>query len=264
MTDGRRAQWFAMDIQFLHGKFGADMLDKFGPTGTTLFVGFLGKCKQGNPEGRITYTSEGDALVQMGVATLDLVNSQGEPWTLDEFWTWCGQRKQTRRTTRGRLTHVESRRWGHWQHTRKRTQTDKQTSRPHPTNTTQIQTKPADNATRIPAPYIYSDSDSDKDISSSSVVNTRTAVDNLPVDDDDVPGLALAKAATIIAQRLGKNPARYRASILGDVLEHRGFAERVFAENVYCGQPLRPTELATVIVAEHMGERHAIRLEPIT
>ena len=108
MTDGRRAQWFAMDIQFLHGKFGADMLDKFGPTGTTLFVGFLGKCKQGNPEGQITYTSEGDALVQMGVATLDLVNSQGEPWTLDEFWTWCGQRKQTRRTYYGRLTTVQS------------------------------------------------------------------------------------------------------------------------------------------------------------
>ena len=139
----------------------------------------------------------------------------------------------------------------------------KQASRDHVTRDTanMSHATAAGRHTNVRALDIDKDKDTDKDISSSSVVNTRTAVDNLPVDDDDVPGLALAKAATIIAQRLGKNPARYRAAILGDVLEHRGFAERVFAENVYCGQPLRPTELATVIVAEHMGEPHAIRLE---
>ena len=267
MTDGRRSQWFAMDSQFLHGTFGADMLDRFGPAGTTLFVGFLGACKKSTPEGQLTYTSDGDALIQMGVATIALVDNDGEEWTLAEFWTWTGKRKQTKKQARGRLIAVKSQSWGKWQQSRKQAESNAQKARSRaqnrPDNATTMQRNYDGDTSALCSPDNDSDNDNDRETSSSSVVTSKGAVDKPPVEDDDIFSQALGRAATTIARRLGTNPASYRPKILDDVFAHRPFAERIYSENLYCGQPLRASELAAVIVGEHLGESHGIRLERV-
>lgn len=103
------------DADFLGDDLGAALYDRFGSAGIALFLGFMAACKRNLVAGQMSYGSDGDLLAQVGLPGLRLVNEDGEAWTVDEFWTWLGHMKQTRRTRRGRLSHVVATRWTQWQ-----------------------------------------------------------------------------------------------------------------------------------------------------
>lgn len=116
MADGRRARWIAFDAHFLDGPLGMAIIDRFGPVGVTLFLGFLCACKKNHIQGQITYGSEAEALAIMGLAGVELLDAKGESFDLDSFWTLLGRRKQITRTSRGRrLNTVRSSKWTKWQ-----------------------------------------------------------------------------------------------------------------------------------------------------
>lgn len=116
MTDRRRSRWIAADAHFYAGKLGADLRARFGPVGLLCFDAFLRACKLNNIEGQITYNGTQESfLAVVGLPFLELVDEDGDNWTLDAFWTYLGDRKQTSRRRRGRLVDVISTNWGKWQ-----------------------------------------------------------------------------------------------------------------------------------------------------
>lgn len=108
-------QWLAFDAYFFGKPFPIELQERFGPTGVVLFVAFLCACKRSQPQGQISYMSDTEALHQMGLDDCLLVDSHGEKWSLDEFWTFTGRMKQTKKTARGRVRNVISTHWERWQ-----------------------------------------------------------------------------------------------------------------------------------------------------
>jgi hypothetical protein len=117
-ADGRRRQWLAVDAQYTSSKLALGLRERFGALGVLVFDLFLRSCKRSHIQGEITYNSDADFLNIIGMPGLDLRNETGVPWTLDEFFTYLGQQKNTRRTHSGRLTNVRSTRWERWENTR--------------------------------------------------------------------------------------------------------------------------------------------------
>lgn len=115
-----RRQWFALDTNVFDSDLGVDLRDAFGPVGLCMWVGFLAACKRNNVPGKIVYSSEGEALSLLGLPAVELVNEELDPFSLDEFWAFLGQRKQTKVTRRKRLTYVHATRWEQWQKDGKR------------------------------------------------------------------------------------------------------------------------------------------------
>jgi hypothetical protein len=106
-----RKQWWAASVHIFDGDLGVDLRDRFGPVGLCMWVGFLSACKRSINPGKISYSSDGECLSLMGLPGLELVDEDGEPFSLDEFWTFLGHRKQTSRTVRRRLIYVTATRW---------------------------------------------------------------------------------------------------------------------------------------------------------
>lgn len=115
MADDSRKRWFACDVHVFHSDLGVDLREEFGTVGLCMWVGFLAACKRNNPPGKISYTTDGECLSLMGLPGVELVDEELEPFKLDDFWTFLGQRKQTSVTRRKRLVYVSSTRWGQWQ-----------------------------------------------------------------------------------------------------------------------------------------------------
>lgn len=115
MSDRRRGRWIAFDASFFDGTLGVAIMEKFGPAGVTLFVGFLCACKRNLVQGQIEYGSTPDALSLMGVPGLVLVNDRGDAWDLQSFWRVLAAHKQCSTSRRGRLTQVKSSNWSKWQ-----------------------------------------------------------------------------------------------------------------------------------------------------
>lgn len=136
--DKRRSRWIAFDVYFFDDDLGIAIREHFGPVGLTLFTAFLCACKRNSVQGQFRYTSDAEALTVLGLPGMELVNEQGEAFTLEDFWTLLGQRKQTRRRRRGRITDVVSTRWERWQKGYGRPDADEQTSRSEPGNTEQM------------------------------------------------------------------------------------------------------------------------------
>lgn len=118
MADARRRQWLAVDTHYASSKLALGLREHFGIIGVTVFDLFLRACKRNAIQGEVTYNSDQDFLAQIGMPGLVLVNETGTAWTLDEFFTYVGQQKNTRRTRRGGLTVVSSTRWEQWENTR--------------------------------------------------------------------------------------------------------------------------------------------------
>jgi hypothetical protein len=114
MQEGR--QWIHFDAQFPL-RFGHDLTVRFGPAGQLLFIQFLCACKRSFPQGQISYRTEDEARVVLG-AHYRLSDADDKPWTLDEFWKWCGRRKKTRTRARGGRTYVIATRWDVWEDAR--------------------------------------------------------------------------------------------------------------------------------------------------
>lgn len=115
MTDRRRSRWVAFDVHFYDNDLGVGIRERFGPVGLVLFSAFLCACKRSSSPGHFRYSSTADALNTLGLPGLRLGDENGAEFTLDEFWTYLGQRKMTRRTRRGRITDVVATRWERWQ-----------------------------------------------------------------------------------------------------------------------------------------------------
>lgn len=135
MTDGRRRRWIKWDVYFLDGPLGLAIRRRFGPTGISLFLGFIAGCKRNHHPGRITFSSPEEALVVMGLPGLRLVDEDGKPFELDAFWTVLAHHKQITRRRSGRLTHVISSRWTDWQEDADKPKTGTQKPRSAPQNT---------------------------------------------------------------------------------------------------------------------------------
>ena len=110
-----RRQWVAVSVDVFDSDLGVDLRDEFGPVGLCMWVGFLTACKRNTVPGKIRYSSDAECLSLMGLPALELVDESGEPFKLDDFWSYLGQRKQTRVTRRKRLVDVTCTRWGRWQ-----------------------------------------------------------------------------------------------------------------------------------------------------
>lgn len=114
VTDG---QWIALDAYFPFKPFPVRLRGQFGAIGQLMFIGFLCACKRNRPQGQISFASDAEALQKMGLEGCPLVNDRGEGWTLDEFWTFTGHAKQTKKTARGDVKTVKSSQFERWQHT---------------------------------------------------------------------------------------------------------------------------------------------------
>lgn len=110
-----RKQWFALSSSIFDSDLGVDVREQFGTVGLCMWVGFLAACKRNTVPGKIRYSSEAECLSLMGLPGVELVNEDLDPFTLDEFWTFLGHRKQTKVTRRKRLTDVTATRWEEWQ-----------------------------------------------------------------------------------------------------------------------------------------------------
>lgn len=115
MKPGR--QWVVWDADFFDNSFTMALIARFGLAGPAVFLAFILACKKSYIPGRINYRTDDQALEMMGIGGAALIDSQGQPWTLDEFWELCGRHKQTRRTRHGHATHIVSTRFGEWQQT---------------------------------------------------------------------------------------------------------------------------------------------------
>jgi hypothetical protein len=113
MRNGRR--WLALDADLFGNTFTAQLLERFGWAGVGVWIAFLCACKRSPTQGQIHYFGEAEALMLLDVVGLPLVDNSGEKWTLDDFWTFTGRMKQTRRTSRGRVRYVKSTHWERWQ-----------------------------------------------------------------------------------------------------------------------------------------------------
>lgn len=108
-------QWIHFDAQFPLS-FGHDLLKRFGPAGELLFIQFLCACKRSFPQGEIRYRTDEEARVLLG-AHYPFIHSDGQEWTLDEFWKWCGRRHTTATRRHHERITITARRWDDWETT---------------------------------------------------------------------------------------------------------------------------------------------------
>src|SRR5689334_4739104 len=91
-------RWLAIDADIMGKPFTLDLYHQFGWTGVGTWVAFLCACKRSRTPGTIRFLNQADALAQLGLLGLDLIDNDGKEWSLDDFWTFTGRKKQTRRT----------------------------------------------------------------------------------------------------------------------------------------------------------------------
>lgn len=104
--DGRRRRYVPLDINIAFGKLGEKLLTRFGNEGLFIWMLLLPAAKKETPQGTFTYTSEPEAWTKLGAIATSV--------TLNEFFTFTGQLKKTRRTCVGRVQHVSIRGWEQW------------------------------------------------------------------------------------------------------------------------------------------------------
>lgn len=111
MIDRRRRRWFSLSALYPHGETARRIQAEFGRDGLLVWILFLAACKRSPIQGSFSYTSEEGAWAELGL--LDPADRPG--FSLDEFWTFTGRLKQTRRTRSGHVSHVSATHWKEWQ-----------------------------------------------------------------------------------------------------------------------------------------------------
>lgn len=113
--DARRRPWFAFDALYPHGETAQKIADEFGRDGLLVWACFLAACKRGATQGTFTYVTD-----ESGWAELGLPDPANRPdFSLDDFWSFTGRIKQTKKTRSGRVKNVTATRWGRWQNVKK-------------------------------------------------------------------------------------------------------------------------------------------------
>lgn len=153
-------QWIALDADYFFSPLAHRLEERFGTAGLVIWPAFLCACKRAGRDGSLTFGSDADALHQMGLEGLDLIDRHGSKFDLDDLWRLLGQLKQTRRTRRGRLVNVTSTHWEHWQQERERELGRRRTARSRAINDRYATVTPSLHDRTDVTP----DSDSDSDI----------------------------------------------------------------------------------------------------
>lgn len=167
MTDGRR--WLAVDADLFGKRFTDDLYRQFGWAGVVTWLAFLCACKQGRVQGRVRVMNDVQALHELGIAGWDLVDNDGKPWTLTDFWLFTGRKKQTRRiptyrrdargTATGQCFDVVPTHWERWQDSGRRATEAEQKRRSRAKKRPEMSGHDPDTTRTNVRPYIDSDSD---------------------------------------------------------------------------------------------------------
>ena len=120
MADARRTRWVAHDVYFLDDGLGAAMFERFGAAGVALWHGFIAACKKNHVEGEISFASVPEALTVFGLPGMPLVDGDGEPFELDDWFKLLSDHKVIRRTSRARRLKVACTKWTRWQQSARR------------------------------------------------------------------------------------------------------------------------------------------------
>lgn len=104
----RPGPYVPLSLTFHTGKTGAAIQDRFGVAGLGIWASMMASADHG----LILFRHAEDWLA-IGI-------TNPPDFTLDEFLTFLGHRKQTRRTRQGHAQYVELTRWEDWNNTRKR------------------------------------------------------------------------------------------------------------------------------------------------
>lgn len=95
-----------VDVLVAFSPFGAKLEAKWSMEGLCTWMLLLAAAKREPVQGTFTYTSEVEAWTKLGATATG--------FTFDEFASFCGRAKQTRKTRSGRITYVEIRGWERW------------------------------------------------------------------------------------------------------------------------------------------------------
>lgn len=107
--DKRRRQYVPIAVTMPFSKTGTKLKARFGRDGLLIWTLYLISCKTNWIQGQLTYTSEVDGWSKLG-----LYPDQPPDVTLEEFFTYTGQLKQTRRRRSGDVTDVVCTHWQDW------------------------------------------------------------------------------------------------------------------------------------------------------
>jgi hypothetical protein len=105
-VDNRRRRYVPMDVYAAFGKTGTKLLQKWGMEGLCAWLLLLAAAKREPTQGTFTYATDAEAWAKVG--------AQPVAFTFQEFVTYTGRLKQTRKTQVGRIKHVEITQWGQW------------------------------------------------------------------------------------------------------------------------------------------------------
>lgn len=107
--DRRRRQYVPISSRIAFTRTGTALLDRWDMEGLCAWMLFLAACKRELVQGELVYTSDEEAWTKIG--------AEPKAFTLDEFFSFTGRLKQTRRTRHGRITYAICTRWKEWNNT---------------------------------------------------------------------------------------------------------------------------------------------------
>jgi hypothetical protein len=173
--DRRRRQVVPISSQVAFTKTGTKLLNRWGPEGLLTWILFLAACDRELVRGEFVYTSDDEAWGKLG--------ARASAFELDEFFTYMGHLKQTKRTRSGRITYVSCRRWKDWQDVLDREAARQQKASKREENTPDIiPTIPGqspDPRARGAEAFAFEDSDKGKSTASTNHSERREAVTKL-------------------------------------------------------------------------------------
>lgn len=108
MADKRRRQYVPLSVYFAQGKTGTRLLERFGRDGLLVWVLYLTACKANWVQGQLTYVSEAEGWMKLGLVGYE------PAFTLEEFFRFTGTLKQTRTTRSGHVKDVVCTQWIQW------------------------------------------------------------------------------------------------------------------------------------------------------
>lgn len=114
-VDGRRRRWVAVDVMANMSTTGQTLYDEFGGKGLLVWLSLIQLAKRSPREGVVTFVSDDDLFMQLGLPGLLLVDERGVEWDLESLWRRLGQLKQTRRRRLGRVLEITLTNWAVWQ-----------------------------------------------------------------------------------------------------------------------------------------------------
>lgn len=104
----RPERYVPLSVHFHTGGTGTAIRKRFGRDGLLVWICYLTACKRHTPEGRISYASETEAWILLGLG------NDHPDFTLDDFFTLTGRLKKTVRRRHGDVTETICTPWQRW------------------------------------------------------------------------------------------------------------------------------------------------------